>query len=121
MNKKILLLAFQMLCLQAAAHVKNWQKIYLDDSTTVEFPGTPKKKLVAGRQAFSFQDDKAIYTLIVDRDAYGGNPVDSELKKFYDGTLRGMMNTSGGGEIIQEKAFNVDSFSGRQIQFTTPI
>jgi len=109
-----------MLCLHATAQDRNWQKNRLDDSTTVEFPGTPKKKLVAGRQTTFFQDDKAIYSVIVEKDFYGGNPIDSELKKVYEGTLKGMMNAFGGGEIIEEKAFSVDGFSGRQIQFTTP-
>jgi hypothetical protein len=120
MNKNMLLLAFQILCLQAAAQDKRWQKIYIDDSTTVDFPGTPKKKLVAGRQATFFRDDKVIYSVIVKKDIYGGNLIDSELKKFYDGTLKGMVNAFGGGEVIEEKEFIVNGFSGRQFQLITP-
>ena len=121
MNKILpLLLFFQSFCLSATAQVEHWQRISLDDSTSIEFPGEPKKKLSNGQQATFFQNDKAIYSIIVGKDAYGGNPIDSELERFYTGTLKGMMDAFGGGEIIDEKPFVIDSFSGKEIRFTTP-
>jgi hypothetical protein len=107
-----------------SAQAQNWKRISIDDSATVDFPGhvTRKKSVEKSVETLAcfYQDDKAIYLIALQHDAYGGNPIASELMKFYDEVLNGTLSAAGGGQIIARKSFTVNGFTGIEAQYETP-
>ena len=121
MFKKCLLTAATLIIhLSTQAQDVSWQKVQLDDSTTIEFPGLATKKEVGGQQAFVFQNEQVIYSVVIQKNSFEGSPSDSVLTKFYRGALSGTIDAAGGGDILVAKAFVADGFTGLEAQYTTP-
>lgn len=120
---RIAFLLFFIFC-AVAGQAQHWKRFSIDDSTTVDFPGNVKRKKSVEKtvetQVYFCQDEKAIYITFLQHDAYGGNPIATELTKFYDGALKGTLSAAGGGQIIAQKPFIVNGFNGIEAQYETP-
>ncbi|MGY3087216.1 hypothetical protein ACVWYF_000242 [Hymenobacter sp. UYAg731] len=103
---------------------QHWNRVSIDDSTTVDFPGHVKRKKSVEKSvetlACFYQDEKAVYLTALQHDAYGGNPIATELTQFYDEALKGTLSAAGGGQIIAQKPFTVNGFNGIEAQYETP-
>ncbi|MBD2769012.1 hypothetical protein IC235_14055 [Hymenobacter sp. BT664] len=105
---------------RANAQGDKWHRVSIDDSATVELPGRVLKKKAKETEAFYHKNGQAIYIIALQRDAYNGNPIESELTKFYNAALKGTMDAAGGGQITEKKIFTVDDFTGVEAQYITP-
>ena len=97
-----------------------WKKADLGNSATIEFPEQATKKETKGQQVYVLDNGKALYIAFAQAEAFDINPDSVELNKFYDGVIRGTLESAGGGAVIKKSSFMVDGFIGMEIQFTTP-
>lgn len=104
----------------ASAQGQRWRKVSLDDSASVDFPGQVTRKEMKGQQVVFFNDDKARYVFIIGKNAYDGNPIDSELAKIYAETWQGALERLGECKLVQCRKFTLDGFSGMEVQYTAP-
>lgn len=123
--KRLLHLQVCLACLLLISHFafsqnQNWHAVNLDDSTTMAFPGRVVDKEMKGGHVFSHTSSEAIYSAVIQKGAYDGNPIDSELNKIYAETLEGMMRGMGGGVINDKRSFTVGKFSGLEARFSVP-
>ena len=122
-NSRIVFLLF-LIFYTPLAEAQKWNRVIIDDSATVEFPKQVIRKQSVEKAvetvAFYCRDEKAIYLIALQKDAYGGNPIATELAKFYDGALTGTLSAAGGGQITAKNTFAIDGFNGIEAQYETP-
>jgi hypothetical protein len=123
LSTRIVLLLF-LIFYSEFVQAQKWNRVSIDDSASVDFPGqVTRKKAVeesVETQAFFYKNEQAIYIVAIQQGAYGGNPIATELTKFYDEALKGTLSAAGGGQVIAKKSFAVDGFDGIEAQYETP-
>ncbi|RZK26155.1 MAG: hypothetical protein EOO63_15060, partial [Hymenobacter sp.] len=104
----------------AYAESATWEKLQLDASASIDFPGKVTKQEAAGQDVYSLKEGKTIYMVLISKNGFRQDASAEELSKFYDGVVKGTLEAAGNGESLQQQAFTVAGFKGIEVQFTSP-
>jgi len=98
-----------------------WQRIAIGDSTTVDFPGKPKKIIYKGQTAYGLYEEEALYSVSIQENARDAGLTVEEKRQFYDGAMRGAAETAKASQVISKVKFEVNGFEGLETTFLSSI
>ncbi len=99
----------------------DWQRITVGDSTTVDFPGTPKKISHKDLTAYGLYQEDALYSVSIGAAATEAGLTIEEKRQFYDEAMRGAAKTAKASQIISKARFEINGFEGLETTFLSDI
>lgn len=101
----------------ASAQENQWHKIAVDSLTTLEFPGVPVKNWLKGQWVYELEQGSTVYMAMVKKDSYRVSPTALQLRDYYKGVIKGILQGVGGGKILSQTTFSIAGFEGTEVRF----
>jgi hypothetical protein len=99
----------------------DWQRVTIGDSTTVDFPDTPKEVIHKGMTGYALYRAGALYSVSVGVGAADEGLTVEEKREFYDSAMKGAAETAKASQVISKSIFEVNGFEGLQTTFLSNI
>jgi hypothetical protein len=117
----LLILAFLSKIEPVFAQSGTWERINVGDSTTVDFPGTPKKILYKGQTAYGLYVEDGLYSVSIQAAATEAGLTVEEKRQFYDEAMQGAAKTAKASQVLSKARFSVNGFEGLETTFLSTI